>query len=254
MLGWYTENISTYAKDVDTLFALIYWITVVVFILVMATLILFLIKYRHREGHKAEYIEGSTKLEIIWTTATTVIVFGLALLSFPQWNKLKSPAENPDYTVLVRGEQFNWYFIYPGPDNEIGTEDDLEFENQMYVPEDKVIQILLTSKDVIHSFFVPELRLKQDALPNRIIDFTKFRIDSTKLPKLTTKKPDETEPDQAEPEETEPEETEPEVKRRYEIPCAELCGFGHATMIGYLNVLSQEDYDSWVAENWPPQE
>ncbi|MYB65349.1 hypothetical protein F4X73_11720 [Candidatus Poribacteria bacterium] len=119
----------------------------------------------------------------------------------------------------------------------------------MYVPEDKVIQILLTSKDVIHSFFVPELRLKQDALPNRIIDFTKFRVDSTKLTKLTTKKPDETEPD-----ETEPDETEPEVKRRYEIPCAELCGFGHATMIGYLNVLTQEDYDSWVAENWPPQE
>ena len=221
MLGWYTENISTYAKDVDTLFALIYWITVVAFILVMATLILFLIMYRHRAGHKAEYIEGSTKLEIIWTAATTVIVFGLALLSFPQWNKLKSPAENPDYTVQVRGEQFNWYFIYPGPDNEIGTEDDLEFENQMYVPVNKVIQLYLTSKDVIHSFFVPQLRLKQDVLPNRIIDFTKFRAQKI---------------------------------GKYEIPCAELCGLGHATMIGYLNVLSQADYDAWVAEKWPSQE
>ncbi len=221
MLGWYTENISTYAKGVDGLFALIFWITIVAFILVMLTLILFLILYRHRSGHKAEYIEGSTKLEIIWTTATTVIVFGLALLSFPQWNKLKSPAENPDYTVQVRGEQFNWYFIYPGPDNEIGTEDDLEFENEMNVPVDKVIQLYLTSKDVIHSFFVPQLRLKQDVLPNRIIDFTKFRAQKI---------------------------------GKYEIPCAELCGFGHATMIGSLNVLSQEDYDSWVAENWQPQE
>lgn len=217
----YLENISTYAQGVDTLFALIYWITVVVFILVMATLILFLIKYRHREGHKAEYIEGSTKLEIIWTTATTVIVFGLALLSFPQWNELKSPAENPDYTVQVRAEQFNWYFIYPGPDNEIGTEDDLEFENEMFVPKDKVIQLLLTSKDVIHSFFLPHLRLKQDVLPNRIIEYTKFSAIKT---------------------------------GKYEIPCAELCGFGHATMIGYLNVLSQEAYDAWVAEKWPPQE
>ena len=221
MLGWLPENISTYAQGVDTLFALIYWITVVVFILVMATLILFLIKYRHREGHKAEYIEGSTKLEIIWTTATTVIVFGLALLSFPQWNELKSPAENPDYTVQVRAEQFNWYFIYPGPDNEIGTEDDLEFENEMFVPENKVIQLLLTSKDVIHSFFLPHLRLKQDVLPNRIIEYTKFSAIKT---------------------------------GKYEIPCAELCGFGHATMIGYLNVLSQEAYDAWVAEKWPPQE
>ena len=83
MLQWLPENISKYAQGIDTLFALIYWITVVAFVLVIGTLIVFLIMYRHREGRRAEYIEGSTKLEIIWTAVTTVIVFGLAMLSFP---------------------------------------------------------------------------------------------------------------------------------------------------------------------------
>ena len=219
MLQWLPENISTFGQGIDDLFTLIYWITAVVFVLVMATLIVFLIKYRHREGHRAEYIEGSTKLEITWTAVTTVIVFGLAMLSFPQWNNLKSPPENPDYVVHVRGEQFNWYMIYPGPDDEFGTADDLELENELHVPIDKVVHILLTSKDVIHSFFIPNLRLKQDALPNRPpIDNIKFKATKT---------------------------------GRYEIPCAELCGFGHSGMRGYLNVKTQEEYDAWVQEQWP---
>ncbi len=218
MLQWLPENISTFGQGIDDLFTLIYWITAIVFVLVMATLIVFLIKYRHREGHRAEYIEGSTKLEITWTAVTTVIVFGLAMLSFPQWNNLKSPPENPDYVVQVRGEQFNWYMIYPGPDGEFDTADDLELENELHVPIDKVVHIVLTSKDVIHSFFIPNLRLKQDALPNRTIDNVKFK--AAKI-------------------------------GRYEIACAELCGFGHSTMRGYLNVKTQEEYDAWVQEQWP---
>ena len=220
MLHWLPENISKYAQGVDTLFNLIYWITLVVLVLVFATLIVFLIMYRHREGHRAEYIEGSTKLEIIWTAATTVIVFGLAMLSFPQWNQLKAIPENPDYVVQVRAEQFNWDMIYPGPDNEFGTDDDLEIENELYVPIDKDIQIELTSIDVIHSFFIPNLRLKQDALPNRVLKNIMFNAQKT---------------------------------GRYEIPCAELCGFGHAEMRGYLIVKTQEEYDAWVKEQWPEE-
>jgi len=108
--------------------------------------------------------------------------------------------------------------IYPGPDNEIGTEDDLELENELHVPQDKLVQIILTSKDVIHSFFIPNLRLKQDALPNRFLDNIKFQA------------------------------RDPGT---YEIPCAELCGFGHTTMVGFLYVHTQEKYDEWVKEQWP---
>ena len=220
MLQWLPENVSTFGQGVDNLFTLIYWITVVVFIAVMATLITFLIKYRHREGHRAEYIEGSTTLEIVWTAATTVIVFGLAMLSLPQWNKIKSPTdfpENPDVVVQVSGKQFNWDMTYPGPDNELGTDDDLELENELHVPLNAVVHIRLTAEDVIHSFFVPQLRLKQDALPNRFIDVWFKAIKAG----------------------------------RYEIPCAELCGFGHSGMLGYLNVHTQADYDAWVKERWP---
>ena len=220
MLQWLPENISTFGQGVDNIFHIIYYITLVVFILVMGTLIVFLIKYRYQAGQKATYIEGSTTLEIVWTAATTVIVFGLAMLSYPQWNQIKSPNEfpaNPDVLVQVSGKQFNWDMTYPGPDNELGTDDDLELENELHVPVNAVVHIRLTAEDVIHSFFVPQLRLKQDALPNRFINVW---FEATKT-------------------------------GRYEIPCAELCGFGHSGMLGYLNVHSQADYDAWVKERWP---
>ncbi|MCY4570764.1 MAG: cytochrome c oxidase subunit II [Candidatus Poribacteria bacterium] len=220
MLQWLPENVSTFGQGVDNLFYAIYYLTLVVFILVMGTLIVFLIKYRHQEGKKADYIEGSTTLEIVWTAATTVIVFGLAMLSYPQWNNIKSPTqfpENPDVVVQVSGKQFNWDMTYPGPDNEFGTDDDLELENELHVPVNAVVHIRLTSVDVIHSFFVPQLRLKQDSLPNRFINVW---FEATKA-------------------------------GRYEIPCAELCGFGHSGMLGYLNVHTQENYDAWVQERWP---
>ena len=221
MLRWLPENVSTFGQGVDDLFSLIYWITLVVFVAVIATMIVFLVKYRYQAGRKAEYIEGSTTLEIVWTAATTVIVFGLALLSFPQWSKIKFPSEfptNPDVVVQVKGKQFNWYMLYPGPDGEFGSEDDVELENQLHVPVNKVVHIKLTSEDVIHSFFVPQLRLKQDALPQRFINVW---FEATK-------------------------------PGTYEIPCAELCGFGHSGMLGYLTVHTDEDYANWVNERWSP--
>jgi len=220
MLRWLPENVSTFGQGVDSLFYAIYYITLIVLILVMATLITFLIKYRHQKGKRATYIEGSTTLEIVWTAATTVIVFVLAMFSYPQWNKIKSPTsfpENPDVVVQVSGKQFNWDMTYPGPDNEFGTDDDLILENELHVPVNAVVHIQLTAVDVIHSFFVPQLRLKQDALPSRFIDVW---FEATKA-------------------------------GRYEIPCAELCGFGHSGMLGYLNVHAQTDYDAWLQERWP---
>ena len=95
--------------------------------------------------------------------------------------------------------------------------DDLTLENELHVPVNAVVHIRLTAEDVIHSFFVPQLRLKQDALPNRFINVW---FEATKA-------------------------------GRYEIPCAELCGFGHSGMLGYLNVHTQADYDAWLQERWP---
>lgn len=217
---WLPENVSTFGRGVDNLFVAIYWITSIAFLVVVITLIVFLIKYRFQEGRRAGYIHGNTTLEFVWTIATAVIVFGLAMFSLPQWNKIKSPSQfpgNPGAVVQVNGKQFNWDMTYPGPDGEWGTDDDLQLENQLHVPVNKVVHIRLTSDDVIHSFFVSQLRLKQDALPGRFINVW---FEATK-------------------------------SGTYEIPCAELCGFGHSGMLGYLTVHTDEDYAAWLSERWP---
>jgi len=217
MLNWLPENISTYGAEIDFQFYVIYYITLVTFILVAGAMVIFLIKYRSREGHKAKYTHGHTGLEIAWTTITTVVLLAFALMSAPLWSRIKQDAPPYDIQVQVTGKQFNWDVLYPGPDETFGTEDDLNLENMVHVPVNKVVRVILTSKDVIHSFFVPVLRLKQDMLPGRKIDAW---FEATK-------------------------------PGRYEIPCAELCGFGHSGMLGYLIVHTDEDYQAWVNETWP---
>ncbi|MFQ5769415.1 MAG: cytochrome c oxidase subunit II [bacterium] len=217
MLDWLPQNVSTYGGEIDKIFYVIYYITTTVFFLVAASMIYFLIKYRYKEGRKAKYSHGNNTLEIIWTSATFIAMIVLALASKPLWSKIKQDVPPTDIVVQVTGKQFNWEILYPGPDRIFGTEDDFQIDNQLHVPEDKVVHVILKSKDVIHSFFVPALRLKQDALPGReiVVWF---------------------------------EATEP---GKYEIPCAELCGFGHSGMLGYLIVHTAAEYEAWVKKTWP---
>ena len=220
MMRWLPENVSTYGADIDSMFYLIYYITAVVFILVTVLTVAFLIKYRYREGRRAIYTHGNTALEITWTVIPAIILLALAFMSAGKWAEIKVQAPPSDFEVQVTGKQFNWEMLYPGPDGEFGTEDDLQLENDLHVPVNEVVRVILKSKDVIHSFFLPHLRLKQDSLPGREI-----------LAWFEATKPG-----------------------RYEIPCAELCGFGHSGMKGWLTVLSAEDYQEWVQERWPSTE
>jgi cytochrome c oxidase subunit 2 len=220
MLTWFTEDVSTYGPQVDSLFYLIFWITTVTFVLVEGTLIVFLVKYRHTPGRQATYTHGNNTLEIAWTIAPALILVPLALLSRATWHEIKESMPPSNYEVLVTAKQFNWEITYPGPDGQFGTADDKTVENDMNVPVNQVIRVHLKSKDVIHSFFVPVLRLKQDALPGREI-LQWFQV------------------------------TTP---GRYEIPCAELCGFGHSGMKGHLYVHSAADYEAWQKQQWPPKD
>jgi cytochrome c oxidase subunit 2 len=217
MLPWLPENVSTFGAEIDSLFYLVFWITTVVFVLVEAALILFLIQYRAKPGRRAVYTHGNTTVEIAWTIAPSIILVVLALLSRATWDEVKGQMPEGNVNVQVVAKQFNWDFIYPGPDAKFGTPDDLTLENDLNVPVNQVVRLSLTSRDVIHSFFVPQLRLKQDMLPGREIpawfEATKAGV--------------------------------------YEIPCAELCGFGHSGMMGKLTVHSSEDYARWVSERWP---
>jgi cytochrome c oxidase subunit II len=217
MLPWLPENASTFGVEIDSLFRLIFYITSVVFVLVQGTLIVFLIRYRQKPGRRAVYTHGNTTLEIAWTIAPSIILVVLAFLSRATWNEVKGQVPPSKYHVQVIAKQFNWDFVYPGPDDKFGTADDLTLENDLNVPVNEVVALTLMSRDVIHSFFVPVFRLKQDTLPGREIPAW-FQATKAGI---------------------------------YEIPCAELCGFGHSGMLGKLTVHTPDDYARWVQERWP---
>ncbi|MBI2081426.1 MAG: cytochrome c oxidase subunit II [candidate division NC10 bacterium] len=214
---WLPPNVSTYGEDIDFLFHLIYYITGVSFLLVAGAMVAFLVLYRHREGRRATYIHGHTTLEIIWTIVPALILVVLSFLSQATWGSVKGHLPPSQHRVRVTAKQFNWEMRYPGPGGQFGTADDLTLDNELHVPVDQVIRVSLTSRDVIHSFFLPNLRLKQDTLPGRQIEAW---FEATK-------------------------------PGRYEIPCAELCGFGHSGMKGWLTVHTPEEYARWVKERWP---
>ena len=216
MLNWWLpENVSTFGRDIDWLFHLIYAITAITGILVFVAMIAFLIMYRDRPGRTATYTHGNTTLEIVWTVVPTLILVVLTFLSVPAWSKIKMTMPASDVVIQVTAKQFNWQVAYPGADGKFGTEDDKKFLDEMHVPMNKPIRVILKSQDVIHSFFVPNFRIKQDAVPGREI---MAWFDATKPGK-------------------------------YEWPCAELCGFGHSGMKGWVYVHTQADYAKWAAEN-----
>jgi cytochrome c oxidase subunit II len=215
MMRWLPENVSTYGHEIDSLFYLIYYITAVTFILVTVLMVAFLVIYRDKGGRRATYTHGNTTLEIIWTIIPAAILIVLAFMSASSWAKIKHHVPDTDFEVHVVGKQFNWEIIYPGPDGKFGTEDDIKFDNDLHVPINKPIRMIMTATDVIHSFFIPHMRFKQDVVPGReIVGW----FEATKPGK-------------------------------YEMPCAELCGFGHSGMKGWLYVYTPEDYQKWADEN-----
>lgn len=212
---WLPENVSTYGRDIDWLFELIYIITGVTFILVAVAFVAFLVMYRDRPGRRATYTHGSTPLEITWTVVPSLILVVLTFLSVPAWSRIKMQMPDTDLVIRVHAKQFNWEVTYPGPDGRFGTADDKVFLDEMHIPIDRPVRIELTAQDVIHSFFVPAFRFKQDAVPGRTIPAW-FEV------------------------------TKP---GRYEAPCAELCGFGHSGMKAWVIAHTPEDYARWAAEN-----
>lgn len=217
MLRWLPEDVSPYGAGIDSLFYFVYYLTAVAFILVTALMIIFLYVYRDQGGRRATYTHGNTALEIIWTIIPALVFIGLGLGSRSLWENIKLAPPETNTVVKVTGKQFNWEIVYPGPDGEFDTADDKQVDNDIRVPAGKPVRVILTSKDVIHSFFLPNLRFKQDTVPGR--EITGW---------FQANKPG-----------------------KYEIPCAELCGFGHSGMVGWLYALAPDEYQAWQNEEWP---
>src|SRR5580692_5200293 len=236
---WLPTGASAAAAGIDHHFTTTYILMGIVFVAAQVLLGLFAWKYRDRAtASPARYSHGNNTLEIVWTVLTLILFVGLNLMSSSIWASERFRSAEPGaLQVEVTGMQFAWYFRYAGPDGKFGltspklmdpssgseaaigldtsdpaAKDDV-VTGTMFLPVHREVDLTLKAVDVIHSFFVPNFRFKQDAVPGLAIHmhFTPTEIGD------------------------------------YEIACAELCGLGHYKMHGMLKVVSQEDFDKWLA-------
>jgi cytochrome c oxidase subunit 2 len=204
---------STFAGDIDFLYYLILGITGVAFVVVEVGLLWFAIRYRARPGRRATYTHGNLRAEVVWTAIPAVTVVALGLMSGGVWSNIKGrhsvPAEALPYRVTAR--QFEWHVTHPGPDRVLDTPDDFTLRNQLHLPVSRPVVIHLGSEDVIHSFFVPAFRVKQDAVPGMHIQVW---FEATEV-------------------------------GAYELGCAELCGLGHYRMGAMVTVHESREFEEW---------
>jgi cytochrome c oxidase subunit 2 len=216
----YLRSPSTAGREIDLLFVIILLITGAVFIGTQVAMVYATARYADQgEGEgkrKALYSHGSKRLEVIWTIIPAVLLFFISVYQMGTWASVKFKSEAPQGPPLaeVTARQFQWAIRYPGPDRLLHTTDDLVLNNELHFVKSQMVLIYLKSSDVLHSFFLPQLRIKQDAVPGLSIPVW-FDADQA---------------------------------GRYELACAELCGWGHYMMKG--NVVVHEtrgEFDEWMA-------
>src|SRR3954447_24856474 len=208
--NWNGEQASTAAPKIDTLLDVIIVLASFVFAIVMVMMIYSVWKWRGKPGDESDGapIHGNTRLEIAWTVIPTVIVLFGAVYSWITLDKIE--AHDPDRMVVdVYSQQYEWHFDYP----ETGTT-----SRELHVPVDRQIEFRMHALDVIHSFWVPEWRIKKDNVPGIT---TRAYITPTKTGDFT-------------------------------LVCTELCGYGHATMRAPVGVqASQGAFDQWATSQDP---
>ncbi|HTL52392.1 MAG TPA: cytochrome c oxidase subunit II [Planctomycetota bacterium] len=229
------ENISTYGGDIDHLFNLILWITGVTFVITEGLLIYTLLAFRHREGHKSDYVHGNHNLEIAWTVVPALLLVGLAIYQLGPWKHIKMDNMDPNAPdvlhVQVLAKQFEWNFRYAGEDRVFGADpkhpeneaDDIYSTGRLVIPKGTKVVVEMRSTDVIHSLFLPYFRFKQDLMPGMTVHGW---FEATK----TTK-------------EGQTERNNPFFN--YEIACAELCGPQHGRMRAQLVILEKAEFEEW---------
>jgi cytochrome c oxidase subunit 2 len=194
---------STLAPEVDSLYYFIFWGCAFFFVLILGLCVLFILRYRRREGEPVlESSHHNTTLEFTWSVIPLILAMVVFVWGFRSYMSMSvAPANTLDYTVV--GKRWLWEITHPNG---------LVAINEMTVPQGRPVKVLLRSEDVIHSFFVPAFRVKQDALPNR---YTTLWFEAT-------------------------------MPGDFDLFCTEYCGTGHSTMLAKVHVLAPAEYDAWV--------
>ncbi|MEO8797134.1 MAG: cytochrome c oxidase subunit II, partial [Polyangiaceae bacterium] len=194
--------LSTDAANVDALYMLVYWFSVVFTVGVTGTMLYFVWKYRRRPGHKAEPVTNNTTLEVTWTVLPIFFVAILFHLGFKEYAHDALAASNA-LEIGVRGQQWSWNFTYPN-----GKQD----ASEVTIPVNRPVKFVISSQDVIHSFYVPGARLKKDAVPGMYssITFT------------------------------------PNTIGDMQVFCAEYCGKSHSGMLAKIHVVAEKDYEDFL--------
>lgn len=250
------EGASAHALQLDNLSALVHWFMFVLFVGWGIFFVYTLFRFRKGRNPVASY-EGAKGSFSTYGEAGVVLIEVILLVVFavPIWAaRVNEPPETAGaIRVRVVAEQFAWNAHYPGPDGVFGrtdsklvavgtnplgldksdpaSQDDVVTLNQLHLPVDRQILIDLSSKDVIHSFFLPQMRVKQDAIPGMTIPIwfkaTKVTPPENSLPACAA------------------------TKKCWEIACAQLCGITHYRMRGFYQIHDQAGYDAWLAQNAP---
>ncbi len=219
---WFGDAGSTQAGPIDTLFDVMIVLSCFVFAIVMVMFGYAIWKFRVRPGDEGDGkpIHGNTKLEIAWTVIPTVIVLFGAAYSWIVLDDIEAEAADA-MPLTVTAQQFKWTFDYPEEMIGSGEEAVPLSTNELHVPVDRQLDVSLVALDVLHSFWVPEWRIKRDLVPAQ--DPAEEGVDNTFV-------------------------VTPNEEGTYSLICTELCGTGHATMRATVVVESQEEFDQWVAE------
>ena len=213
---WLPKDISEHGRVIDSLFMFILYLTGAVFVVTQLVLFYFSWKYnRENSGDDVRFSHGSHALEIVWTILPAVTLLFIAIFQMEAWANAKMRPPNLDPIVEVTGRQFNWDFRYPGPDGELYTQDDIvRTDGKLYLPYNETVMLRITSADVLHSFFLPNVRMKQDVVPGMKQSMW-FKAKET---------------------------------GEYDIVCAELCGWGHYKMKGRVFFMERDEFDAKLEE------
>lgn len=208
---WLPEAASTMAPEVDSLFNFVTVVSVVLLVGVVAAMLWFVYRYRRQNpGERPAPVQESRALEISWIVVPTILVLLVFNWGFKSFVKQKTVPSDA-YDIRVRAQQWGWQFEYP---NGVTTSD------TVYVPTGEPVKTTMSSRDVIHSFFVPAFRVKQDILPNR---YTSVWFEATE-------------------------------RGAYDVFCTEYCGLNHSEMEATVKVVSQARFDEWLEEKATPSD